>query len=81
MSHHKNNVNPNHYKEAGRMRPGDDVPHEQNKQKATRDQAMYRERASVKIAQDVQADESSQGAGGTNAADDQQATAYLDERA
>lgn len=81
MSHHKNNVNPSHYKEAGRMRPGDDVPHEQNKQKATRAQAMYRKRSSVKIPQDVLTDEQSPAADGPNAADEQEATAHIDERA
>ncbi|HZS06433.1 MAG TPA: hypothetical protein VFD58_16460 [Blastocatellia bacterium] len=28
----KNNVNPDHYKVAGRDRPGEDILHEQNKQ-------------------------------------------------
>ncbi len=34
----KNNVNPNHYKTAGRERPGQDVVHEIHKQKYTQAQ-------------------------------------------
>lgn len=37
----KNNVNPNHYKTAGRERPGQAVHHEANKQKFT--EAMSRQ--------------------------------------
>jgi hypothetical protein len=33
MSRH-NNVNPDHYKVAGREHPGEGVPHEQNKREA-----------------------------------------------
>ena len=71
MSHLKNNVNPSHYKEAGRLRPGDDVPHEQNKQNATSAQAMYRKRASVKIPPNVPTDELPTAADGSNPADTQ----------
>lgn len=47
MSHLKNNVNPNHYKEAGRTRPGDDVPHSRNKRALTQARSRYRKRATV----------------------------------
>lgn len=35
----KNNVNPDHYKIAGRDRPGEDVVHERNKHSLGRDRA------------------------------------------
>ena len=38
MSSSKNNVNPNHYKEEGRERPGQDVVQEIYKQKYTQSQ-------------------------------------------
>ncbi len=38
----KNNVNPNHYKEEGRERPGQDINHEINKQKFTQSQTEQR---------------------------------------
>jgi hypothetical protein len=38
----KNNVNPNHYKEEGRERPGQDINQEINKQKFTQSQAAER---------------------------------------
>lgn len=38
----KNNVNPNHYKEEGRERPGQDIHHEINKQKYTQAQTQER---------------------------------------
>ncbi len=38
----KNNVNPDHYKEEGRERPGQDINHEINKQKFTQAQTEQR---------------------------------------
>jgi len=38
----KNNVNPDHYKEAGRERPGQDINQEINKQKYTQSQTEQR---------------------------------------
>ncbi len=38
----KNNVNPNHYKDDGPERPGQDVNQEINKQKFTQAQTEYR---------------------------------------
>jgi hypothetical protein len=35
----KNNVNPDHYKTAGRDRPGEDVVHERNRQEAALERA------------------------------------------
>ena len=38
----KNNVNPDHYKEEGRERPGQDINQEINKQKYTQSQTRQR---------------------------------------
>jgi len=38
----KNNVNPNHYKEDGRERPGQDIDQERNKQEFARAEAKRR---------------------------------------
>jgi hypothetical protein len=40
----KNNVNPDHYKVAGRDRPGDDVVHERQKQSLAQEQARLARR-------------------------------------
>jgi hypothetical protein len=41
----KSNVNPEHYKVAGRDRPGEDILHKQNKQKLTQAKAVASEGA------------------------------------
>jgi hypothetical protein len=45
----KNNVNADHYKVAGRDRPGDDLLHAQNKQKVTHAKAASRASAPHEI--------------------------------
>jgi hypothetical protein len=40
----KNNVNPDHYKVAGRDRPGEDVVHERQKQSLAQEQARLARR-------------------------------------
>jgi hypothetical protein len=40
----KNNVNPDHYKEDGREKPGQDIAHERNKQNFARAEAEKRKR-------------------------------------
>jgi hypothetical protein len=41
----KNNVNPNHYKTAGRERPGEDIVQEIHKQKYTQSEAVNQNRS------------------------------------
>jgi hypothetical protein len=44
----KNNVNPNHYKTAGRERPGEDIVQEIHKQKYTQSEAVNQNRSEEK---------------------------------
>ena len=44
------NVNPDHYKVAGRERPGDGVLHERNKERASTQEHRLREQAKQKDA-------------------------------